>query len=86
MENREKQVAETLMDGINFMAFRPADFVEVVTNSHRTLQQSAFKLFMSCIKEWAKQERYDARNEATVKLSKRIVAALGDDIDMVPFI
>jgi hypothetical protein len=85
-KTREAQTGNDFIGGINYMAFHPADFVEVVTRAHRTLQQSAFKLFMACIKEWATHEYYDARNEATVKLSRRIVAALGDDVDSIPFI
>ena len=82
----ETAAAYEFINAINFMSFRSKDFVEVVTRAHRTLQQSAFRLFMACIKEWATHEHYDARNEATVKLSKRIVEALGDEIDYTPFI
>lgn len=81
-----KDVAEQFMEGINTMSLNPKGFVEVVTNEHRSLQQSAFRLFAACIQEWATHEFYDARNEATVSLSKRIVDALGDDIERIPFI
>ena len=82
----QRQVAEQLVDGINRMSLDSKEFVDVVTTSHRTLQQMAFRLFIACIKEWATHTRSDARNEATVNLSKRIVEALGDDIDYIPFI
>lgn len=82
----EREVAEALMDGINTMSFYPQPFVDVVTREHKTLQQSAFRLFMACVKEWATHEYYDDRNEATVKLSKRIVEALGDEIGYTPFL
>lgn len=81
-----KEVAQDLMYGVNTMSLNPKEFVEVVTGDHRTLQQAAFRLFISCIKEWATHEHYDARNETTVKLSKRIVEALGDDMDYIPFV
>lgn len=81
-----KEVAQNLMQGINTMSLNPTEFVEVVTNDHRTLQQAAFRLFMASVREWATHEHFDARNEATVTLSKRIVAALGEDIERIPFI
>jgi hypothetical protein len=48
---------------------------ELVTRTHRTLQQNSMKVFVACIRKWAGLEAnwYDLRNEATVKLSKRIV-------------
>lgn len=81
-----KDVAEQFMEGINTMSLNPKGFVEVVTNDHRSLQQSAFRLFAACIREWSEHEFYDARNEATVTLSKRIVAALGEDLERIPYI
>jgi len=81
-----KEVASDLMQGINTMSLNPKDFVEVVTGDHRCLQQSAFRLFVACIKEWATHEQYDGRNEATVTLSKRIVAMMGDELDQIPFV
>jgi hypothetical protein len=83
----EKDAAKAFIQSTNFMAFHSKPFAEeIVYSTHRTSQQAAFKLFMACVKEWAKQDRYDARNEATIKLSKQIVEALGDEIDMIPFI
>lgn len=63
-------------------------FVAQIMNEHRTLQQTVFGLMMATIKEWAKEAdtgRYDLRNEATVKMSKKIMDALGDDT-YIPFI
>lgn len=51
-------------------------FVEQVTKrTHRTLQQRIAALFMRTIEGWAALPEYsiDPRNEAAVKLSKRIV-------------
>jgi hypothetical protein len=81
-----KEVAQELMRGINTMSLNPTPFVEVVTQDHRTLQQAVFRLFAACVREWATHERFDDRNEATVRLSKRIVEALGDDLERIPFI
>ncbi len=60
-----------------------AAFVEQVTcRTHRTLQQKIMGVFVACIEAWAKDENgHDARNEATVKLCKKMVAATGDKYD-----
>ena len=52
-----------------------------IMRSHRTLQQGVMRLFLTMCKDWAANEEadfYDLRNEATVKLAKRIVE-LDDD-------
>ena len=65
------------------------DFVEQLTcRAHRTLQQKAMGLFVSCIEAWAGDEGgHDGRNEATHKLAKKIVEATGDKYDRhLPYI
>lgn len=58
------------------------DFVEQLTHrTHRTLQQRIMALFVAAIEAWAAEEHFDARNEATVQLAKKIVAATGDKYD-----
>ena len=49
-------------------------------NEHRTLQQTTMKFMIHMMKEWAKSERYDGRNEATVKLCKKITEEFKDDL------
>ena len=71
---------------INSTSFTPADFASVVTNDHRTLQQSAFRMMAACIKAWAEHETWDDRNAATVMLCKDIIREFGDDLDHIPFI
>ena len=60
-----------------------AAFVEQVTGrTHRTLQQKIMGLFVATIEAWAEDKfGHDLRNEATVKLAKKIVAATGDKYD-----
>ena len=75
-----KEVAEKVSDFVN-SAFgsERVDFVETVVSDHRTLQQDMFKMFLGCIQEWAvahDNDRYDARNEYTVKASKVMMEAL----------
>lgn len=58
-------------------------FVEQLTGrTHRTLQQLAFGLFISCIGKWAEaceRHEFDAPNESACKLSYVIAKSFGDD-------
>ena len=68
---------------------RVAEFVEHVTcRVRRTLQQRMMGTFMACIEAWAADKGgHDARNEATVKLAKKITEATGDKYArFLPFI
>jgi len=52
------------------------DFLWCLKREHRTVQQSMFRLFMQCCKQWAeeKDENYlDGRNEMAVEKSKEII-------------
>lgn len=42
---------------------------------HRTIQQQAFELMLTCIQTWAKlpEHGYDLRNEYTVQKSREIM-------------
>lgn len=64
-------------------------FVEkLCRGTHRTLQQSAFSTFLSCIKEWAgmyEEGCYDLRNEATCRMSAEIIKQFDGDT-YIPFI
>ena len=56
-------------------------FAEHVTCSvHRTIQQKIMGLFLATIEKWAVSQ-FDLRNEATVKMCQKIVAATGDKYD-----
>lgn len=65
-----------------------ADFAEqVIARTHRTLQQKIMGLMVRTIEAWADTPHYDARNEATVELARKIVKATGDKYDRsLPFI
>jgi hypothetical protein len=60
------------------------DFVQqITTRTHRTLQQRIMGLFVKTIEAWAetKENRYDQRNEATIKLARKMIAGSGDKYD-----
>jgi len=65
------------------------EFVDLVTEDHRTLQQLSFKLFLKCIKKWSDfygDSCFDLRNEFTVKKSKEIIEKCLPDGIYVPYI
>jgi len=77
--------ARSLSDFVNRNsgALASKQFAEELCNkTHRTLQQSSFKVMLACIDHWAKHGdtgNYDARNEATVMTCRRIVESFGND-------
>jgi hypothetical protein len=78
---RGAEAARALADFANAMGNRAQveAFVEELTRrTHRTLQQSVMRTMVACIEAWAAAKDSDLRNEATIKLCKRIVAATGD--------
>lgn len=87
-----EEAAEYMERFVNVMANRKEEeafAMKIVHGTHRTLNQSFFGLMFRCIVAQANcydAQRYDARNEASVKLCKRIVDSLGDDLNYLPFI
>lgn len=55
-------------------------FIELMSRSHRTLQQSYTKFVMKWIKAQAETEFYDGRNERSVMLCRKIMKALDNEI------
>ena len=71
-----KEAERAFSDFVNNMCSDDQGFAEALMNDHRTLQQSAMRVFMLCIREWAKcneSGRYDGRNEYTCKLAAAIM-------------
>lgn len=71
--------AEKIFDAINIMT----DFnrfvklaVYAISKQHRTLQQKFIKLIFSIIREYAKTEYCDGRNEDSVELCKKTMNLL----------
>lgn len=80
-EEEARSIANNLIDAVNKYSFDNASFANEITTSHRTLQQSAMRAFVECIKEWADDYEagaYDLRNEDTVRLCRDIVEQFGD--------
>jgi hypothetical protein len=63
--------------------------VQPMRRDHRTLQQSVLRIALKLIQvgAWMESEGdYDGRNEASVKLCKKIVDQFGDDMESIPYI
>lgn len=60
----------------------------VTRRAHRTLQQRIMGVFVACMEAWAEGKGgSDPRNEATVALCKKMIAATGDRYDRhLPYI
>lgn len=73
------QMAEEFSDFVNVNSSKKQEFANGVTSSHRFLQQEMFLSMLKCMENWAEaheDNRYDARNEYTVKASQIMIEAL----------
>lgn len=79
-------VVDILFNHINNFSFNVEEMVNWINRQHRTLQQSFTRLCVAWLKHLASlnENQYDARNEASVKLAKKIMKNVEDD--NLPFI
>jgi hypothetical protein len=79
--NWELQQKKDILEGIEKLrdvnnASGHAKLVDAVRVQHRTHQQNLMRSFLVLVENWARDfdsGRYDARNEATCRLSKEII-------------
>ena len=69
--------AEKLVDFVNSYSSDYESFANYICNEHRTLQQSVMRLFIFTIGKMA-EVGTDERNEAAVKLAKKITEIAKD--------
>lgn len=64
------------------------EFAAAMERQHRTLQQSAMRLFVAWVESVAetKDGRFDARNEGTVRLAKALVESAAWDRKHLPYV
>lgn len=81
-----EDLAEVVERSLNTYAFTDQikQFVERMSCSHRTLQQTFTQLCAAWLTHLSKTEHYDGRNEASVKFARAIKAEL--DKAYFPFI
>ena len=89
-ESEGTKLANMLTDMVNNMNSDAdeKDFTETISRSHRTLQQSFFKLLCRCIATWAatsKRGQFDLRNEFTVKECEKLAKILEEDYVIVSY-
>ena len=70
-------VAQEVLDLVNCFGCDEEAFAQTICRSHKTLQQSTMRLFMTTIRHMAKVTP-DARNEAAVRLAKEICKVADD--------
>lgn len=80
-----KTVAESVSKMLNILGDKEniTEFVAHMANEHRTLQQGFTRLCVAWFEHLASlnENQYDLRNEASVKLAKKFIAATGDKYD-----
>lgn len=69
-DEKGKKLANDILDYVNNLACNEEIFAKTICGAHRTLQQSAMRLFIATICKMAENDT-DARNEASVELAKK---------------
>ena len=74
--NRNEEAAMNLSNYVNAYGYNEKEFAKCICNDHPTLQQSVIRLMIATMREMANKKYFDARNEAAVKASRIMIAAL----------
>ncbi len=84
---KTEEVVQIVSNYVNSISHKPEDFIAHMSCQHRTLQQSFTRLCLAWFQHLASLEdnQYDLRNAESVRISKMVVTALGDD-DYLPMI
>ncbi len=77
-EEEAKQAVAVMSKFNNNFGCDIETFVEAMSKQHRTLQQSFTNVCLAWLRKLAATEEYDLRNEASVKIAKKIVEAVED--------
>jgi hypothetical protein len=89
MENEKSvELLKEVFNYVNHLDYDKHFISKAVENQHRTLQQSFMGDVINFIKDYAKTEFCDLRNEASVKFAKEFVKWLEENpsIDYLPFV
>lgn len=90
--NKGSKIAEEMLDNLNSMIYSEdfiEGFVNEITKSHRTLQQSTMRAVSKLILTWAEMKEtgnYDLRNEATVNSCSIMKRSMEENNVCLPFI
>ena len=90
--DKGKEIGDMLTKALNSMSYDKEvikGFVDSITHSHRTLQQSSMRAVMALILAWAEMDENghsDMRNEATLKFCSKVKKLALEDNTYLPFI
>lgn len=84
--DKDKFNADFVEHMVNDCGFDEQIVAEKMAFNHPTLQQSFMRLCMTFIKLMAEKAHFDARNENSVKMAKRIMEAVTDTVTYLPMI
>jgi pullulanase/glycogen debranching enzyme len=74
MNPKAENFARELTNFVNSYGRNNEDFIQAFANEHRTLQQSAFRLFLQTIEFMASDNyRTDGRNEQSKEVAKKLL-------------
>lgn len=76
-----------MADAVNKFSFDQKEFNKIMSNQHRTLQQSFTRLCVDWLRHCGSEEyRYDGRNEASHQMGKAVTEFLKTYQGGLPFI
>lgn len=84
-KDKNKYHENYVSDMVNDFGFDYKGIAESMANDHCTLQQNFMRLCFEFIKRMAQKKYFDGRNEESVKLSKQIIDAVGEE-HYLPFV
>jgi len=85
-EDRHQWYRDVVDDMVNDMSFEDDKLAEKMTTNHPTLQQSFFRMITLFIKKMSTKTYWDARNETSVSLCKKLNEVLDKEDSYIPFI
>lgn len=81
-----KEFADTCANFVNSYSTNEKEFAKEMCRQHRTLQQSFTRLIIGFLKEQAKEDDYDLRNQNSIRLSRKVVELLENEKISLPLV
>ena len=75
---KERERAQEIMRQLNCLSLDESEIGGELANDHPTLQQSAMRMVVGFLQAMAKKTYTDGRNEASVKLAKKLLDGTED--------
>lgn len=76
---KDKYNENFVSDMVNDFGFNYKSVAKAMANDHCTLQQNFMRLCFEFIRQMSEKKYFDGRNEASVKLAKKIVESVGEE-------